>query len=117
MSKNIVKFSFCQVNYITQFYNEIRKRPNRVFFYRTEPNRTGKIFLPNRTEPNRISVIEPNRTQTFHRVTNYSLFLLNSISAEDETIKSLYSVQGDHVTYTGALGACDYHGSRGHVIL
>eukprot|EP00116_Pleurobrachia_bachei_P013599 sb/3473861/ len=83
---------------------------DRTGFFSIEPNRTEPEKMFYRTEPNRISVIEPNRTQTFHRVTYYSLFLLNSISAEDETIKSL----SDHVTYTGALGACDSHGSRGH---
>ena len=50
-----------------------RKRPNRDFFHRTEPNRIWKNFLPNRTEPNRISVTEPNRTTQNFSYLNTSL--------------------------------------------
>ena len=46
-------------------YMIIRKRPNRVFFHRTEPNRIWKTFLPNRTESNFGYRTEPNRTNFF----------------------------------------------------
>ena len=42
-----------------------RKRPNRIFFHRTEPNRIWKTFLPNRTEPNFGYRTEPNHTKFF----------------------------------------------------
>ena len=66
-----------------------RKRPNRGFFHRTEPNRILKLFLPNRTEPNLSTApnfgTEPNRTEFFRETGLQIIVVFSDIKANYKT--------------------------------